>query len=108
MFEALDAFARALGDHFDAPVREIAHVARDLMPRGDALRKETIADSLHLPVNRKLARYLHARHPRSVITSPVRFQRCAILKELLTKMQSSLTCAATTRRCASRRPGFAA
>jgi hypothetical protein len=59
VFESFDARGRAFGEGFDAPVRQIAHVARDLVACGGALGEEPIADALHLTVDQKFARDLH-------------------------------------------------
>jgi hypothetical protein len=48
VLESFDAFLRPFGEDFDAPVREVADVADDLVARGDALREEAVADALHI------------------------------------------------------------
>ena len=58
--EAFDAFGRALGDHFDAAVGEVADVADHLMARGDALREEAESHALNLTADLVTTRDSHA------------------------------------------------
>src|SRR5215204_6411004 len=63
VFEALDALGRALGEEFDAAVREVANEADDLVMRGDALREETEPHALHLAADEVMPRDLHCASP---------------------------------------------
>lgn len=57
--ESFDALSVSFGQRFDAPIRQIAHVAQNLMAGGGTLRKEAIADALHFPANQKFPRDFH-------------------------------------------------
>lgn len=62
MLECFNIRRRTFGQHLDATVFEVLHIADHLMPRGRALRKETIADALHVASDKKLpsnARPIH-------------------------------------------------
>ena len=63
MFEGFDAVERAFSHSLHAPVRQITHVARDLMAGRRALRKVTVAHLLHFPADQKLSRSLHPLQP---------------------------------------------
>src|SRR5215203_6095017 len=63
VFEALDALGRALGEDFDAAVREVADVADDLVVRGDALREEAEPHALHFTADEVMPRDLHTPPP---------------------------------------------
>ena len=58
--EAFDRLGRPLGVGLDRAVGEVAHVARHLMPGGDALREEAEADALHLPADDEPACDFHS------------------------------------------------
>src|SRR2546423_726347 len=62
VLECFDALRYAFGQRLDTPVRQITHVALNLMARGGALREEAIADALHFPANQKFSRDFH-QHP---------------------------------------------
>ena len=63
VLKALDAFGRPLGVDFDATVGEVAHVADDLVARGDALREEAVAHALHVAAD-----YVMPRDPHALFT----------------------------------------
>ena len=56
VFERFDMLRGTFGQHFDAAVIQVPYVTRDLVPRGGALRKETITHALHLATDEKLTR----------------------------------------------------
>jgi hypothetical protein len=56
VLERFDLGRGTFGQHLDAPVFEVLHITDDLVPRGGALRKETITHALHLTTDKKLTR----------------------------------------------------
>ena len=55
---------RTFSQNLDAAIIEVLHITDDLMPRGGALRKETITHALHLAAHEKLTR--NWRHIRQI------------------------------------------
>ena len=56
VFERFDMWRGTFGQHLDSAVIQVLYITRDLVPRGGALRKETITHALHLSAEEKLAR----------------------------------------------------
>ena len=55
VFERFHLMGRAFHQRFHAAIVKVLHVSHDLMTRGGALRKESIADALHVPADKKAA-----------------------------------------------------
>ena len=55
MLECFNLRRRSFRQRFDAAVGKIFHIADNLMPRRRPLRKETIADTLHIASDEKPA-----------------------------------------------------
>src|SRR5439155_20828828 len=60
-----DVRRRAFGKRLYAAVIEVLHITDHLMPRGRALRKETIANALHVAADEKSASYHSELHKYS-------------------------------------------
>jgi len=54
VFERFDLWPGTFGQYLDTAVIQILYITRDLVPRGGALRKETITNALHLATDEKL------------------------------------------------------
>ena len=64
MLERFDMLRWPFRQHLNAAVIEVLYITYDLMPRGGALRKETITHALHLTTDKKLTR--NWRHIRQI------------------------------------------
>ena len=62
VLEQFNILLRTFGQRFYAAVVQVLHIADHLMPRGRALRKEAIADALHVAADKKSASY----HPGNI------------------------------------------
>ena len=61
VLERFHAVRRPFSQCFYGSIRTVADVTHNLMPRGRALREETIPNSLHFSLDEKLSRYLHLK-----------------------------------------------
>jgi hypothetical protein len=62
MFERLYALSLTFDQRFNASVRQIAHIAQDLMTRGGSLGEKSIANPLDPSADEKFSRDLCRHH----------------------------------------------
>ena len=89
VLEFFDVLRRAFGQNFDAPVREVAHVAGYLMPRRHALREITIPDPLHYTADEILACDPHAQKakPENFDISKTRYPKRTLAKNPIARLR---------------------
>src|SRR6188508_1583111 len=69
VFERFDTRVRSFGERFYRPIRTVANVTDNLMPRRSALREKTITHALHFASYQKLSRNSrrHTRPANSIL-----------------------------------------